>query len=338
MPKQAVPRKEEPVKHDSSTESETLGPMVVAPSFQLKASGVSQREEAGDGEELDQDSSLQGNVYNLKGELLGTLGKAGLEPIILYSREKLKVIRKAKRAAKKAGETFQLESTGWTPKDYCILPPLSHRKEMKKILKEDDTNGYTEYGGRGLISKDIETGKLNHDKKIHSRSKDGDPAGPEDSGASIRLDTFYDDREMEKVYDAIGANYEVDYTWHSHPGGSWKRKSAEFGEKENPWLTAEEFDKQDNKSSIEFGTTIGGVEYEEKVFDQGPSIPDLENARERYEKSTTPKKGGEEIYPLTRNFVIHKKEGWVYFYNQDTPMEKGACNVRIPLALFWRIE
>lgn len=277
---------------------------------------------------------LNGNVYNPKGELLGAVGEASDEPIVVYDKALLKTIKIGKKQAKKSKTEYKLDATGWTHDQFFIVPPKTHRDEMQRILTADEGDGHQEFGGRGMIPVD-EEGNLDHAKKTHVRSSDGAEAGPDDPAATIRVDEVHDDDKAKhrKMVDEGG--YAVDYTWHSHPGGSWKRTYDDQG-KLTDWEKAEDFDR---KKLMESGNTMGGPDVITHSYDLGPSVADINNARSRYERyRDNPLHESGEVYPMNRNFVIHKKEGWVFFYNQDTEPVKGGHNAKIKLSVFWSLE
>ena len=41
---------------------------------------------------------------------------------------------------------------------------------------------------------------------------------------------------------------------------------------------------------------------------------------------------------MNRNFVIHKKQKKVFFYNHETPVGAGNHNGIIPLEVFWTLK
>lgn len=329
-------RENQTVHGHSQFESHEMGKSFMPPAFQLKASnGLGQRKTEGSG--TNNMPELSGAVYDTKGNPQGILGSDTGEPIVLFNKKILKEIRKGKNAAKKSETEYKLEASGWATIDYCVLPPFSHRAEMKKIMENDDTNGYQEFGGRGLIPIASETGELQHDKKCHVRSKDGTPAGPRDGAATIRLNTIHE-TEMENLSEKLPTGFfATDYTWHSHPGGSWKKKG---GDPDSAFKPADEFDKETRKSeSLSSGSTFGGPSVVTKGFDLGPSVADLQNAHDRFEATKeTSASGTEEVYPMNRNFVIHKKQKKVFFYNQETPIGAGNSNGIIPLDVFWTLK
>jgi len=278
-----------------------------------------------------------GTVYDSKGKKIGKTKKDGTEVIILFRKDLVKRLNKQKKIAKKENTTFKIELSELDASSYFTLPPFEHRQNIKSILEEDSTNGYTEFGGRGLIPVESETGKLMHDKFVHIRSKDGLPASPSDDAASIRLNEIHEN-EKKTIMDKIpSGNYALDYTWHSHPGGEWKKK--EGGEK---WLTAQEYErieKEENLKSTQSGASIGGPAVSTKEFGRGPSIQDITNAHNRYNNSKDNLVTGTDgHYLLTKNFVIHKKQDEVYFYNQNTEIEKGNFTAKMKLQDFYDLK
>lgn len=333
--KEQLPSQDHSIQDERQFDVQPMGRHLMPPEFSLQASsGVVQRSSEQYG--TNNMPELTGSVYDAKGNPQGILGNDTGEPIVLFNKKLLKTIRKDKKAARKSDTEYKLDASEWKTIDYCILPPLSHREKMKEIMEEDDTSGYKEFGGRGLIPIDSESGKLQHDKKTHVRSKDGKVAVPGDEAANIQLDSVHkNDRNLIGEVFPSGS-FATDYTWHSHPGGSWKKRS---GEPDAAFKPAKDFDQEAKSNQPLSGTTIGGSDIVTKYFDLGPSEADIQNAHRRYAASQVPPSSdSEEVYPMNRNFVIHKREKKVFFYNQETPIGKGNHNGIIPLDVFWSLK
>ncbi|MGB1316881.1 MAG: hypothetical protein ACPG5W_01675, partial [Flavobacteriales bacterium] len=214
------------------------------------------------------------------------------------------------------------------------LPPLAHRQTIQRILAEEDPNGYKEYGGRGLIAIDSEAGTILYNQFHHVRSEDGEPAGPEDAAATIRLQSIHDSENATLGDRFPSGAFATDYTWHSHPNGSWKRDSPD-----EEWLTSQEYDRRENRDTGG-GQTLGGGPMI-KSFDIGPSVRDIQNAHNRFiETESTPPQGANVAHPLQDNYVIHTQvnNGKVYYYNQRTEIETGEREAVINLEDFYTLH
>lgn len=325
-PKKAVPQNANNQQANANNASDFFSP---GKFFQPDASLTANKTKSG--------PQAYGTVYTTKGKKIGDTTENGTDVIIVYDKQQARALKKQAKAAEKAGEIFKVDMSTLGAQDYFVLPPLAHRKEIESIMKNDTTKGHTEYGGRGLIPVNMDTGELEYDKSAHVRAKDGDPAGPEDTAAQIKLSTIHESETTEVLDEKIPSRqYAVDYTWHSHPGGEWNRESGS-----DKWLSPDEYRKQQRKKEgVGSGTTIGGPGVETKGYDLGPSTQDISVAKSQYERSKKePVSGTEDQYHLLeKNFVIHKKQNKVFFYNQNTPLVKGAHNAKMKLNLFFTLQ
>lgn len=272
-----------------------------------------------------------GTLFNLRGKKLGLTEEQGSEAIIIINQALIRDIRTQKREAKKnkqAPPRFRLSA--FNADDYLVLPPLTHRRTIEQIMTNDDTKSHQEYGGRGLLPINPDTGQVLFDQFQHVRSADGQPAGPNDNAATIRLGIMHADEQNRFNHDFFAK----DYTWHSHPGGSWKKENEQ-----DPWLSAEEFDRRKLLSEPIGATTIGGNSVIVKSYDLGPSIRDIQNAHNSYNRSIDEEENrGLQIHPHRDNFVIHKKQKRVFYYNHRTPENAGASQASFHLNKFYTLD
>ncbi len=280
-----------------------------------------------------------GVVYDTRGNIISETSSKGKNIIILYNKKQIKSLRKEKKAAEKDGLTFNVEVKKLSELKYFILPPYEHRATIKNILENDDEKSHVEYGGRGVIPVNTVSGELDYDKFSHLRADDGNPAGPYDNAATINIDSIHDDEiksgsAMKKV---PSGNFAVDYTWHSHPGGKWKKKEGD-----KKWMTEDEFDKQEMKKNLNktvSGDSFGGEGTVTRGYELGPSERDINNAHNRYKESTSKEINGTNgYYPITRNFVVHKREKKVFFYNHETIKGQGNYNAVIDYDVFFNLK
>lgn len=271
-----------------------------------------------------------GKVFDVQGKLLGPTTREGQEVIILTDRKLAKQYRKAGRK----GQRVLIDIAELDASDYFILPPWIHRQEIQRIMQNDDTKSHIEYGGRGFIPVDTNTRTLLFDQMAHIRAIDGQPAGPDDNAATIQINTSHADEREQLDVKVPSGFYAVDYTWHSHPGGEWKRNE---GERE--WKTPEAFNREQLRDSSPGTTVYGGPGIETKSYEFGPSQRDIEIAHQQYARTAeTVVEGAAEAHALDRNFVLHKKQGWVFFYTHETEPEQGAYEAKIKLEDFYNLR
>lgn len=259
------------------------------------------------------DPNGNSDYYTEGGKYIGSDGTDGTDIMIVTDKQTIENIwSQTKSGIKKDG--YAVFAGTLAENTFFTLPPKSHRDQIKQIIDSEDKDGYTEYGGRGLMG----TGDKSK-SYIMARSEDGFPSGPDDDAASITLSKInggVDGDEFKKVMNSVGGDPTPIYYWHSHPGGSWT-----YDDKSGKWMTSSDYMMK--KQSI-IGQSFG--EETIRSFGIGPSAVDLELAKERY---TT--------MGVQSNFVISKKLNLVFFYNQNTDSNTGHSG-KISLKLFFSLE
>jgi RHS repeat-associated protein len=241
--------------------------------------------------------------YYFKNKCIGTFGEAGDGRIIVVtSRDAKRYIESNKDAA-----TNHLELENFIENsndEYFELPSYEDRQRIADKVNSTDLD-YTEVGGRRISNP--ETGE-----SVYHNAVNGDVTTPEDTEANIDLRRI-DPSDMERVSEVITDIYDVDYTWHAHPEGTWVKT-------DNGWITKDDYDNQ-NSMSTGSTSTLDYNDVHKKTFDQKPSIRDIDNAIH---------------FRRNHNFVISTKNNRVYYYNQRT--EPGSNSGKMKWDFFQTVQ
>jgi hypothetical protein len=226
------------------------------------------------------------DYYTRKGMYLGSDGTSNTDIMVVTKFSVIVKMWWTNRKALRKNEYVVHKGTV-DNKDYFLLPPESHREQMRIHFDEYDPEVGNEIGGKGVLFEDRD-GNTRYE---HFRVEDG--ALPKDGEAAEIGYGRIHKKDRPRASEIVGEPKTI-YFWHSHP-----KSKKWYKDKDGKWVDHATLDRNNIGNTDTHGEesiTTGGP---------GPSTPDYDNA----EKQNRP-----------NNFVLYKssknaKNGSVDYYN-----------------------